>query len=88
MTLRIEEGSDGRNRLLRLSGRIDGDHLAELQTQIGGNRLGVVLDLEEITVVDQEAVRYLRRWEIEGLRLLHCPPYVREWIRMLGPVEA
>jgi hypothetical protein len=40
----------------------------------------VTLDLEEVTVVDVEVVRFLGSCEKKGTELLHCPPYIREWI--------
>jgi hypothetical protein len=51
-----------------------------LKAQIGGNRPGIVLDLEEVTLVDLDAVRFLSACQAEGVALLHCPPYIREWI--------
>jgi hypothetical protein len=39
-----------------------------------------VLDLDEVTLVDVEVVRFLGTCEKEGTALLHCPPYIREWI--------
>jgi len=39
-----------------------------------------VLDLDEVTLVDVEVVRFLGRCEQAGTALLHCPPYIREWI--------
>ena len=39
-----------------------------------------VLDLDEVTLVDVEVVRFLGMCEKEGTELLHCPPYIREWI--------
>jgi hypothetical protein len=40
----------------------------------------MVLDLEEVTLVDLEVVRFLDVCEAEGIALLHCSPYSREWI--------
>ena len=39
-----------------------------------------VLDLAEVILVDIAAVRFLIRCEDEGVELVHCPPYVREWL--------
>lgn len=39
-----------------------------------------ILDLREITLVDIEVVRFLIRCENEGIELVECPPYVREWM--------
>ncbi len=40
----------------------------------------IILDLEEVTLVDLDIVQFLARCEAGGVELLHCPPYVREWI--------
>ena len=41
-----------------------------------------VLDLDEVTLVDVEVVRFLGGCEAAGIAVLHCSPYIREWIRM------
>jgi hypothetical protein len=38
------------------------------------------LDLEEVDLVDVEAVRFLNTCQLEGVRMLHCSPYIREWM--------
>ena len=78
--LRIETITDGRNTVLRFMGRIQSEHLADLKAQIGrlGNR--VVLDLAGVTLVDVDVVRFLGICEVEGIEVLHCAPYIREWI--------
>ena len=40
----------------------------------------VTLDLEELRLVDREAVRFLAVCEAEGIKLENCPLYIREWI--------
>ena len=81
MTLRIEEKSDGHRTILRLSGRIQSDHLEELTAHIRRNRPAIGLDLDDVTLVDVPAVRFLSFCEAEGIELLHCAPYIREWMR-------
>ena len=39
-----------------------------------------ILDLGEITLVDIAAVRFLISCENEGVELVECPLYVREWM--------
>jgi hypothetical protein len=56
------------------------EHVPTLQTVIEESAPGVVLDLEELTLVDVEAVRFLGRCRRGGFALLHCSPYIREWI--------
>ena len=80
MTLRIETASDGETALLRLSGQIDEDHLAQLQAEIRRYRPRLVCDLTEATLVDRAVVQFLAAREGEGVELLNCPRYIREWI--------
>jgi hypothetical protein len=40
----------------------------------------ILLDLAEVTLVDVEVVRFLSGCDDRGIVLVHCPPYVREWI--------
>ena len=80
MTLRIETASDGGTALLRLSGQIDEDHLAQLQAEIRRYRPRLVCDLTEATLVDRAVVLFLAAREGEGVELLNCPRYIREWI--------
>ena len=79
--LRIERRSNGRSLTqLKLSGRMQADRLSELLAEIEKcNRLPS-LDLEEVTLLDRESVRFLIRCESEGIQLVNCPLYVREWI--------
>jgi len=44
----------------------------------GGPR--VALDLEEVDLVDVEGVRFLNTCEADGISVLHCSPYIREWM--------
>ena len=80
MTLKIERHADGQTTTLRLIGHLQAEYLEELQAQIEGNGPRMVLDLDEVTLVDVEVVRFLGDCEAEGIALLHCSPYIREWI--------
>jgi hypothetical protein len=78
--LRIEKDSDGCVTTLRLSGRIQSDSIASIQSAMNDGCTHKILDLAEVTLVDIAAVRLLIRCENEGVESVHCPPYVREWI--------
>jgi hypothetical protein len=84
MTLRIERVARGQVRILRLSGRLQSEHLKDLEAQIRSSAQKVVLDLEELKLVDQEAVCFLAASEKEGVELSHCSPYIRDWITREG----
>jgi hypothetical protein len=68
--------------VFKLSGRMDAENVGELEklltAQAGGRR--IVLDLEDLTLVDQDVVSFFRRCEAESIELKNCPAYIREWI--------
>jgi len=78
MTLRIEKDSDG--KIIRLIGQVQAEHLDALREQIASSGPRPLLDLDEVTVVDVDVVRFLGARELEGMKILHCSPYIREWI--------
>ncbi len=80
MTLKIEKNSDGQKTIIRLSGRLQSEHLDQLKTQMEGDQLAIALDLDAVTLVDVEVVRFLNTCEERGIELFHCSPYIREWI--------
>ncbi len=80
MTLKIEIARDGETATFRLSGRIEEDHLVELRAEVQRYRPRLVFDLTETTLVDLAAVRFLAAHEGDGVELLCCPRYIREWI--------
>ena len=80
MVMRIERVSDGHLTILRLSGRLQSEHVEQLKAQIEGSSYRVVLDLEEVRLVDQDAVCFLATCEANGIELCQCSPYIRDWI--------
>ena len=78
--LRIEQDCHGSVMRLGLSGRIQSDHIAHVESAMSVSCTRKILDLGEVTLVDLEVVRFLVRCEDEGIELVQCPPYVREWI--------
>jgi len=75
----MEKVSTGRKPGLRLVGRIRADELDSVSSGIGVHGATWV-DLEEVSLVDLESVRFLISCEVAGVELRHCPPYVREWM--------
>ena len=80
MTLKIESYSDGLSTTIRLIGRMRVEHLGELKTQIRESGSKITLDLEEVNLVDVDVIRFLGTCLGEGVRLLHCSPYISDWI--------
>lgn len=67
---------------LRMSGHLEAEHLVEIQNALAdeGTHENVVLDLSEVTVIAQEAIRFLACFEIHRIDLHKCPIYIREWL--------
>jgi hypothetical protein len=80
MTLKIEKYSDGYGTTIRLTGRMQAEHLEELEKHIHESGPAVRLDLDEVTLVDVECVRFLGACEIRGATLLNSSHYIRDWI--------
>ena len=80
MTLKIERICGKRRTRIRLSGELRSEHLDQVKAEIerGGPR--IALDLEEVDLVDVEGVRFLNTCEADGVSVLHCSPYIREWM--------
>jgi glutathione S-transferase len=55
-------------------------NLLEVARQLEASGPGAVLQLDEVTLVDLDVVRFLNRCETEGVRLVNCSPYIREWM--------
>ncbi|MEP6535353.1 MAG: hypothetical protein ABJF23_08560 [Bryobacteraceae bacterium] len=79
--LRIQRKANG-NVIFTLSGRIDEEHIAELETLIAaeGKGRGVILDLKDMTLTGQDGIDFLAQCEAGDISLVNCDPYVREWI--------
>ena len=80
MTLKIEKTVDRRRTIVRLIGRVRAEDLVEVARQLETSGPGVVLQLDEVTLVDVDVVRFLNKCETGGMRLFNCSPYIREWM--------
>ena len=80
MTFKIEKYRAAHGTTLRLIGRMRSEHLPELEKQMRESESKLALDLEELDLVDVEAVRFLGRCETQGVTLLNCSAYIRDWI--------
>jgi hypothetical protein len=79
--LRIQEQSDGESSVtFSLSGRIESQHVDALKKMVETEYRKVSLDLEEVKLVDHDAVRFLATCDTRGIELRNCPPYVHQWI--------
>jgi anti-anti-sigma regulatory factor len=79
--LKITRAANG-EVIIKLSGRMDTENVGELKTLVSQETDGrlIVLDLKDLTLVDQDAVSFLKRCEAHNITIENCPAYIREWI--------
>jgi len=78
--LKIENIVHNRRTTVRLIGRVQADDLPEVARQLEASGPGVVLQMDEVMLVDVEVVGLLNKCETDGVRLVNCSPYIREWM--------
>lgn len=78
--LRIERSANG--QVFTLSGRMQTEDIEQVQrlldVEAPGKRL--MFNLEDVMLVNQDAVTFLARCEAKGITLEKCPRHIRNWI--------
>jgi hypothetical protein len=77
--VKIETDSNRGKTTLRLIGRLQAEHIAELKTEIERSSTRRVC-LKEVTLVDADVVRFIVASEDNGISIVNCSPYIREWM--------
>jgi hypothetical protein len=78
--LRIERATN-RGVVFSLSGRIETEDIAELQRLLSlETGEDIAFDLQDVTMADRDAVKFLADCESKNIKLENCPAYIREWI--------
>lgn len=80
MSTMIEMETRGLTTTIRMSGRLQSKHFDDLNALLKCTRPRTALDLNDVTLVDLEIVRFLNVCEKRGVKLLNCPPYIQEWM--------
>jgi anti-anti-sigma regulatory factor len=80
--LRIQRSANGRV-VFTLSGRIEAEDVKELAHLLALETPGqhLVLDLTDVTLINEAAVKFLAGCEADSIKLENCPAYIREWIQ-------
>lgn len=67
-----------------LSGRIEAGDVEELRQLLAlETARHLVLDLKDVTLANEGAVKFLAGCEADSIKLENCPAYIREWIERL-----
>jgi anti-anti-sigma regulatory factor len=80
--LKIQRSANG-NVVFTVSGRIEAEDVKDLRQLLDLETAGqqhLVLDLRDVTLVNEGAVKFLAGCEADSIKLENCPAYVREWI--------
>jgi hypothetical protein len=83
--LKVQRKANG-DVVFTVSGQLDAGNVGELSALVVAEPVGrpLVLDLEDLVLVDREAVSFLRVCEGNGVVLRSCPPYIRAWMAREG----
>jgi hypothetical protein len=76
MTLRIDRVGDR----VRLNGEFRSGHVHRVKTEIDQCGSPSVLDLEEVDLVDVEAIHFLNSCEEQGVSVLNASAYIKQWM--------
>ena len=79
--LKITRVTEAGSARVIVSGRIGARQVPDLRQFLEAeNASKMVLDLTEVSLVDEEVVQFLLRCEGQGIGLVGCPAYIREWM--------
>jgi hypothetical protein len=76
MTLRI----DRLQERIRLSGELRSEHLRQVKAEMEDCGSLSVLDVEEVDLIDIEAIRFLNSCEARGVSVRNASAYIRAWM--------
>ena len=85
MDLRIEQIACESETIFRLIGRITSPDVQQLKAEIAEARNRVALDLQQVWLVDLDAVHFLAAAEKNGIELRYLPHFIRAWIVLEKP---
>jgi hypothetical protein len=79
--LKIQRSANG-TVVFTLSGRIEAEDVKEFRRLLALEPPGkhLALDLRDVALVNESAVKFLAGCEADGIKLENCPAYIREWI--------
>jgi anti-anti-sigma regulatory factor len=83
--LKIRRAANGKV-VFTVSGRIEAEDVNDLKQLLDLETAGqkhLVLDLSDVTLVNEGAVQFLADCEADSIKLENCPAYIREWIEQV-----
>ena len=80
MTLKIKRISEEHGTRICLSGELRCPHLVDVRAEIEEAVQPATLDLDEVDIVDIDGVCLLNECQAQGIQVVNCSPYIREWM--------
>jgi ABC-type transporter Mla MlaB component len=80
MTLKIKRVCEQQGTRICLSGALRCPQLVAVLAEIEQAAQPTILDLDEVDIVDIEGVCLLNECEAEGIQVVNCSRYIREWM--------
>jgi hypothetical protein len=80
MTLKMIRICEKHGTRICLSGELRGLHLVDVRVEIAQVGQPATLDLDEVGIVDIDGVRLLNECQAQGIQVVNCSPYIREWM--------
>ena len=79
--LKIQRSSND-GVVFTLVGRMETEHVAELQQLLLQEDVsrGIALNLQDVTLIDRDGVKFLAHCEQDHIRLEDCTGFIRVWI--------
>ena len=79
--LRIRRSVNGQV-VFTISGRIQTEDIEQLRQLLAAETSEqlLIFDLQDVTLVNQDAVTFLADCEAQGIKLESCPLHIRNWI--------
>ena len=87
MTLKIDTQTLGDRIVVRLTGNLGVEHLAEVRAQVGAAGGRVAIDVGELALISVEGVRLLNACEDDGVAILNTSPYMSKWMALERAAE-
>ena len=80
VVVKIEIVGGPNGTTIRLVGRLSMEHLPLLIAKIDAAQDLIILEMDEVTLVDTDVVRFLIDCQTRGIQLRGCSAYIRAWI--------
>ena len=80
MTLKIKRICEKHGTRICLSGELRCSHLVDVCAEIDQVGQPATLDLDEVDVIDIDGVCLLNECQAQGIQVVNCSPYIREWM--------